>query len=717
MRSSSKKIRGLEQKYTSNDLYIKYKDIIIPDNQYQMGNLNKLESASTHIDFSSDDLFILITHQQISFTRDIYELYQYDEFNFNQNKIFSKNNNFMFIVWDLDKNQITLNQEILQSLNFPGFTSSSSIFCRNFASLYVKNRDNSNKYKSKKNLIETINNTKFGSTGFINKTTTGLNIIERKNDNINISSIWQSYHNLPSIAGGIFGNLYLFRSLSLNFNNESLVNFVPEKINLNEMGQCRPYAAHIGSISKICATKDEKFIFTNSSIDQCVIKWYLLEEECMWDLDFYPLSKDIPDPFMDIINEGEYKSIQKTLWKDRNTICDIYNQPYDEKINTIDLNLFRIYGRKAYDKRNNLKYDNDNRLIYSISSYIVFLTTNFIQNKSNNNTNSNKVNEKKEIKQEFFVPIQNYHEEYQMEISTFCLSNNKREIAIGFNGLYSVISRWEISTNLNLSKIIIDFCCMINIIKYSYNNKKIIGYGLHKDYYGCVFIIDNNLNKLISYTTLIHTLPFKIKDMDFVSGQTDQFYTCGIQHLSLWNLHGNNLEYKNLPLNKIILYEEKDENKLDEDNLIIETNKYGCYSLVDSNSKIDNLTSLYYNKNPKNYLKCTFLNIATFKTFSILSADDGCLYLLEKTVFLSKKKYHESPILSLEKNEEQNFVLSGSLDGLVLLFKVDLNTKSLKVYTYFNLSNKNSNMNSNYKIASINYNIQSIALGINKIGI
>ena len=707
IRGSSKKIRSVQQKYSSNDFYIKYKDITIPDNQYQLANLNKLESASTHIDFSNDDLFILITHQQLSFTKDIYQLNINDDFNyFNKSKNFSKNNNFIFIVWDLDKNQITLNQEILQSLNFPRFTSSTAIFCRNFSSLYTKE----NSGKKTKNILETVN-----ATEFLNPSN-NLDILEKKEEYINISSVWQSNGNLASIAGGIYGNLYLFRSLSLNFNNESLVNYVPEKITLDEMGQSRPYSAHMGSIVKIESTNDEKFIFTDSSVDQCVIQWYLMEEDCMWDLDFYPLSKEIPDPFMDIMNEGEYKSIQKTIWKDRLLIPEIYNQPFDDKnMNRIDIDLVRIYGRRAYDKRNNLKYDNNNRLIYSISSYIVYLTTNFFHNNDNNKEN-NQINNK-EIKQEFFVPIENYHEEYQMEISTFCLSNDKREMAIGFNGLYSVISRWEINTNLNLSKIILDFCCIINIIKYSYNNKKIIGYGLHKDYYGFVFIIDNELNKLISFTTLIHTLPFKIKDMDFVSGQTDQFYTCGIQHLSLWNLHGNNLEYRNIPLNKIKTHDKNDENKLEEENIIIESNRYGCYALVDSNLKIDTLTELYYKKNPKIYIKCTFLNIATFKTFSILSADDGCLYLLDKVDFISKTKFHNSPILTLEKNEEQKFLLSGSLDGLVLLFKVDLNTRTLKMYSYFNLAESIPNLNPNMKMASINYNIQSIALGINKIGI
>ena len=73
-------MRDGDQKYSSNDLYIKYKDIIISDNQYQMGNLNKLESASTHIDFNSDNLFILITQQKILFTKDLYDLYQNIDF-------------------------------------------------------------------------------------------------------------------------------------------------------------------------------------------------------------------------------------------------------------------------------------------------------------------------------------------------------------------------------------------------------------------------------------------------------------------------------------------------------------------------------------------------------------------------------------------------------------------------------------------------------------
>ena len=39
-----------------------------------------------------------------------------------------------------------------------------------------------------------------------------------------------------------------------------------------------------------------------------------------------------------------------------------------------------------------------------------------------------------------------------MEISTFTLSDDKKEIAIAFNGLNAVISRWEFSTQLIMKK-------------------------------------------------------------------------------------------------------------------------------------------------------------------------------------------------------------------------------------------------------------------------
>jgi len=42
---------------------------------------------------------------------------------------------------------------------------------------------------------------------------------------------------------------------------------------------------------------------------------------------------------------------------------------------------------------------------------------------------------------------------------------------------------------------------------------------------------------------MLHSLPFKIKDIDFYPNSTKLFVTCGIQHMCFWRLSGKNLEY------------------------------------------------------------------------------------------------------------------------------------------------------------------------------
>ena len=655
----SKKLQIVNRRTMSNDLYLKYCDITIPDNQYQLTNLNKMETATTAIDFSEDDLYVLLTHQHLSFTKEV------------------NNKDFIFIVWDLAKNQITVNQEKLHSLNFPQFTTSNAIFCKNYSSLYTDKEKN---VYDENNII-------------------GEN---DQSDRAYLTSVWQSLHSFTSIGGAQNGNLYIFRSFAFVFDTELLNNFSVDKISLNEMASVRSYPAHIGSISKIESTSDERFLFTTSSIDQCVIQWFLMNEDSLWDLDFYPIPSFTPDPFMDVLNADVFTALKSSTWKNRTALIDVYNGIFDEATKT-SLSLMHIYGRRANDKRNNLKYDNANRIIYNIASYIVFLTISVSQDKEH----------KTEMIQEFFVPVENINAEIQMEISTFTLSADKREIVIAFNGDVAAISIWEISTQSNIAKVSINYCNVINIVRYSYNKTKIIAEGIHRDFYAMVFIVDVYLKTTIASVVLVHTLPCKIKDMDFVGNTSDEFYTVGIQHLALWNLRGQHLEYRNIPL-KILKSFGDDVIKDQED--ISEENKYGCYLLVEDKSKIDQITKVIYKENPDSYIKCSFLNIATFDTFSILAGDDGNLYTLEKVDLTTKKKYHNSPIIALEKNVEMNFLVSGSMDGRVILFKVDQNQK-LNLFKIFRTIDENLDVPLKEILSSPENNVQAIALGMNKIAV
>ena len=50
--------------------------------------------------------------------------------------------------------------------------------------------------------------------------------------------------------------------------------------------------------------------------------------------------------------------------------------------------------------------------------------------------------------------------------------------------------------------------------------------------------------RLLCAHIFLHSLPFKIKDIEFIPGSTRRFITSGIQHMGFWKLSGNNLIYQ-----------------------------------------------------------------------------------------------------------------------------------------------------------------------------
>ena len=282
----------------------------------------------------------------------------------------------------------------------------------------------------------------------------------------------------------------------------------------------RTFTGHCNEITKIQSTNGNKFIFTSGLNEQCIIQWNLLQEELFWDLDFFPLEIS-DDPFTDTLGKEEFEILCKESWVQRNTLIDIYNNKDENTYNSISIDLEYIIGRRAYDRRNNLKYDLNNRIVYSVSSYIVYLT-----------------NKENQISQEFLVPEEDFTSNIQKEISCFAISEDKRYLAAGLNGTESQISIWELNTSSHLNNIKIPQCTIISLLKFNYNNKRLVGVGLNKFYQSLVFLVENNIesSEIIAVTALIKSLPFKIKDIDFEYESSDRFVTVGIQHLAVWSL-------------------------------------------------------------------------------------------------------------------------------------------------------------------------------------
>ena len=67
--------------------------------------------------------------------------------------------------------------------------------------------------------------------------------------------------------------------------------------------------------------------------------------------------------------------------------------------------------------------------------------------------------------------------------------------------------------------------------------------GLTKEYFACIMMLDWTTQRVLCVRQLLHSLPYKIKDIDFFPGSSRTFVTCGIQHMCFWQLSGKNLEY------------------------------------------------------------------------------------------------------------------------------------------------------------------------------
>ena len=68
--------------------------------------------------------------------------------------------------------------------------------------------------------------------------------------------------------------------------------------------------------------------------------------------------------------------------------------------------------------------------------------------------------------------------------------------------------------------------------------------GITKDYHQCIIMLDWTTQKIIFVRQFLHSLPFRIKDIEFIPGSVRKFVTTGIQHICFWQLSGKNLQYQ-----------------------------------------------------------------------------------------------------------------------------------------------------------------------------
>ena len=141
-----------------------------------------------------------------------------------------------------------------------------------------------------------------------------------------------------------------------------------------------------------------------------------------------------------------------------------YKQPAAE------LELEFVIGRRAYDRRNNVKIDCQDRIVYIASSLIIFLQDNLDPDSDSF------------IQQTFLRPQDEKFTTTSPEISVFELSEDRRLLFIGLSSTDSALIIWEISTNLQLAKINLPYLSVIYCMKIAYDSKHMIIAGVTKEF-------------------------------------------------------------------------------------------------------------------------------------------------------------------------------------------------------------------------------------------
>lgn len=284
------------------------------------------------------------------------------------------------------------------------------------------------------------------------------------------------------------------------------------------------------------------------------------------------------------------------------------------------------------------------------------------------------------------------------EISCFCLSLDLRMMFIGTNHVEANLIVWEISTNLQLHKVILPQLSIIYQIKVAYDNNHCVIIGVTPEYVLTLILLEIDTQTIICQKLFLHSLPFKIKDVDFLPGYTRRFVTCGIQHMCFWKFNGQSLEFtvgeltipkafSNIGQN-VFSHEKSQQGKFGlnlvcEDaemiNTVLKNKQAAEAKKVQVNAIDEELENIFV----------TFLCLGFINDTLITAGDDGYLYIWEHERIVRRIFSHEGSVFALDCNEKLGFIASGGIEGIVVLWRLLIeprsNIKSLDKLKVYNL--------------------------------
>lgn len=493
------------------NLYIKYSVIYCPSiNETYENKTNVFGMAVYFMAFSEDDQYLMVYFQIV------------DNYQIRQNKdregnyiVYDRSLNSSVKDWDRQKNAV------FKKIKFPNHISGKYQFYEgNLITSRFKNTD--------ERILQNAN---------------------QSSNTIYLSSIKNFSEFL--VMGDIEGDIHISKLKALSFDRDNIA----ENINKNRLCQAKTYASHVSFVNQIEMDINEEFLFTTGVSDQCVFQWKINKGDKKWELDHVDLPlQDKNDLFFaEVESRSKYTTTIEQHLPARDEIVDV-KQKIDETYEPeLYLEIDRVLGRRAFNRRNNLFFTDNNRLIFPAGSILVSLTIPPEGEILDDTCYDHYFDQSfLEVDSENIFSV-------NPEISCLAISHNRKFVCIGTTQSNAQLLIWELTSQTFMKNMTLQDCCTVLMLKYSYDTRMVACIALTRNYTQVVYLIDTHTSQILGACNLFYSLPFKIKDLEFLPTSKTEFITCGLQHMTLWTYKGGILNFRELPIESIQLGPSQDE--------------------------------------------------------------------------------------------------------------------------------------------------------------
>ena len=273
------------------------------------------------------------------------------------------------------------------------------------------------------------------------------------------------------ILGGDNGDLSLLKKNMFYKPEEMAV----DHMKISNYCQGKNYMGHSGPIDSIQICGDK--LYTSAFNEENLFEWTIDKGKKDWELDHLDYQMEIEEIFLrEIERREEYEKIVNDSLPLRNQIVELKKNVDTSVIPEINLELKKVIGRKAFNSRNNMFYTADNNIAFIAASLIVLMK---IPPEGLELTEENK---SQFFTETFLDPDSEEDYSISPQISTFTLSKDRKHICVGTMQTKAKLITWELTSRTYMNTLILDDCCVILNLSYSFDRSRILCVALTKHY-------------------------------------------------------------------------------------------------------------------------------------------------------------------------------------------------------------------------------------------